>query len=1109
MIAKGNTHSDGAKLADYMEQSKDGERAETWQLRGFEATNIKDAFRDVQIMAGATKCEQPFFHVQLRNREGETLTRQQWEYAADRIERMLGLTGQPRAITFHTYEHNNDEHMHVAWSRIDQDTLTAKPLPFFKERLKKISRELELEFGLQPVKNEREGPIKYAPTKAQDEQARRLGVDIHEVQKTIRASYERSDCGVSFQVALEHEGMLLAQGDRRGFVVIDHEGGVHSLSKRILDVSSARVRAHLSDLALEQLPTVEEARIQQNEQINALINQYFPSPAVDELIDAFFPPISTSSVSDQREEISAPVWDRDRDNQAWQDAVIKAAIEKEKVERQFVEPRNRQAGAGSREKEAEKVKAIPPEIGKTAGEIRIAYSLTETGQEFANALEDRGFILAHVSSADAELLNQQERERLKALGREAPKQIRKGDEWMAQKGGAAAFSKTQHDSAQRSYEKWLEGRDPEDTRRPMGFEKYVDYVQERYEGASLHKYNKFRPDELVVIDRWGGIHQLTYANTGDSFKDRAAHLQDIDRSPLFNVSDARAVMDDIQQQRREEQAQRFKVELGKTESEIRLAYRLTATGQEFANALEDRGFILAQATLADIEAEKARLGLKEKWQELREGELVVINQYGNVYRLSERSTGDGWKTRQERFAEIDRAPLFSVTQGRAVAEDLRQHRRDEQAQRFKVELGKTESEIRLAYRVTATGQEFANALEDRGFILAQVTATDAEKLNRWQEAEAKEKGQQPPAEYRQYREGQLIVVNQFGNLYRLTERNTGATAKALDQRFADMDRAALSSVTKAQGAMQKLRQHRREERQEAWEQKLQERRQAINEQHCPVNPPSHQSWPAFGKAAQEATSNKRTDNLKGVTAHVWTAYQQSDNSKAFAAALDDKGIMFAVVTRDEALRSHKEAAFAREIGRYTPRFTEGEIVIVTEPRPEYRRNGEIIEPGRVHKLDQSLADKFVKALGKSITLQGIKATLELSNERTQERAEERSATLLEKATIEQTPEKPSPVRNVPNHNIKSPITALGNASVEVIGKVLDVGATAFQSLIAPTLTPEQIRQGEQAVSRREAEAEHRIDFSKYTAEMAQQRQQRENDREAERRQHRDRGGRER
>jgi hypothetical protein len=110
MIAKGTTHNNGVRLAVYMTTSKEGERAELWQLRGFGATNIKDAFRDVQIMAGATKCEQPFFHVQVRNREGETLTRQQWEITADRIERMLGLSGQPRAISFHTYEHNDDEH---------------------------------------------------------------------------------------------------------------------------------------------------------------------------------------------------------------------------------------------------------------------------------------------------------------------------------------------------------------------------------------------------------------------------------------------------------------------------------------------------------------------------------------------------------------------------------------------------------------------------------------------------------------------------------------------------------------------------------------------------------------------------------------------------------------------------------------------------------------------------------------------------------------------------------------------------------------------------------------------------------------------------------------
>jgi hypothetical protein len=239
MISKGTTHNNGTKLAWYMTTAKDGERVELWQLRGFNADNIKDGFRDVHIMAEATKCEQPFFHVQVRNREGETLTRQQWQVTANRIERMLGLTGQPRAIAFHTYDDGN-EHMHVAWSRIDENTLTARPLPFFKERLKKISRELELHFDLTPVRNEREGPIKYAPTRAEEEQARRLGLGKDEIRNTIRACWDQSDCGRSFEAALAHEGMILTQGDRRGLVVVDHAGGLHALGKRILDVNKSQ-----------------------------------------------------------------------------------------------------------------------------------------------------------------------------------------------------------------------------------------------------------------------------------------------------------------------------------------------------------------------------------------------------------------------------------------------------------------------------------------------------------------------------------------------------------------------------------------------------------------------------------------------------------------------------------------------------------------------------------------------------------------------------------------------------------------------------------------------------------------------------------------------------
>jgi hypothetical protein len=602
MICKGTTHNNGVRLAKYMTTGKPGERAELWQLRGFEAVNIRDAFRDVHIMANAGKCQQPFFHVQVRNRDGEQLTREQWEHTADRIERMLGLGGQPRAIAFHTFE-NGDSHMHLAWSRIRENDLTAIPLPFFKQRLKKLSRELELEFGLDPVTNHRPDKINFAPTRAEQEQARRLGLDIHEIRNTIRSCYERSDCGASFQAALLHEGMTLAQGERRDYVVIDQAGGIHALGKRMLDVTAARIRDRFSDLSREELPTIEMARVF----------------------------VSELQFKGQQQEMPGLGWDRDRADRLWQDAVIKAAIEKEQAERNFAEP------------------------------------------------------------------------------------------------------------------------------------------------AGKHR--------------------------------------------------------------------------------------------------------------------RARGG-------------------------------------------------------------------------------------------------------------------------------------------REQRSG-------------------------------------------------------------------------------------------FGQTAEEISHDGRTKNLKGAAREVWEAWCQLDSEKStataasdrtvsigvpgkkdFAEALDEKGIMFAVVSKDEAERSHREASFAKAIGRYALRFKEGEVVIVTEPRPEFRRGGEIIEPRRVQKLDQTLAEKFVSHLDNRTQLRGIDATVELSNLRSQERR----ATLTEKRMEAAT--RPRGFSHTAPIDARVSAKA-GRATRKTVGRALDAVSNALESLFAPTLTPEQKAEGNRTEQRRAAEAVEAINFSHYTAEMSQRSQQAENELEAERRRQREGGGRER
>lgn len=260
MIAKGNTHADCGKLAAYLVTGKDGEKAELHELRGFASDDIREAFRTVAFLAEGTQCDKPLFHVQVRNPAGEALTREQWRQVAERIERINGLTNQPRAIAFHTDTKTGDEHMHVAWSRIDDAAMKARPLPFFKLRLKEVCRELEQELGLTKVRNDRERPEIRAAQRGEQAQAKRLGNDDRALRGAIRDAWERADSGKAFVAALEERGLMLCAGDRRDYVVMDEKGGTHALGKRLLGVSAADTRKLLADLDREAMPSVIEGR---------------------------------------------------------------------------------------------------------------------------------------------------------------------------------------------------------------------------------------------------------------------------------------------------------------------------------------------------------------------------------------------------------------------------------------------------------------------------------------------------------------------------------------------------------------------------------------------------------------------------------------------------------------------------------------------------------------------------------------------------------------------------------------------------------------------------------------------------------------------------------
>ncbi|MGC2662034.1 MAG: relaxase/mobilization nuclease domain-containing protein, partial [Bryobacteraceae bacterium] len=766
MIIKANRHGSGSKLAAYLtEGGRHGERVEEPRLRGFgEAENIFEAFRDIDILAGATKAEKPLFHVQIRLPEGEELSRAQWDQTADRIQHRLGLDGQPRADVYHRDGKTGELHLHLAFSLIDTETLKVKELPFFKLRLKALARELEKEFGITRVRNERDSSIEYGATRAEEQQAQRLGFNKEAIRNTIRNCWDATDGGRDFDNALAEAGLILAVGDRRNYVVIDIQGGIHALGKRVLGASMDQVRQRLSDLDHGGLPSVEQAR-------TFMLD--LPRDRMEKL---------TREMADVQAKIKAEREYADgnpvREQIAWEDALATAAIEKERVERKFVET----TSAGGRKKDHEQATASAPELRKTEAEIRLARSLFPGAQSFANALEDRGLIMACVNEAAAERLN-----------------------------------------------RWEQGR------------------------------------------------------------------------------------------------------------------------------------------------------RKEEW------------------------TG----------------PI-------AARQDRRSRDRDR----------------------------------------------DDDK----------------------YRAGELVVVNQYGNIFQLTPSSTGLSRAELRDYLKGIDRKPLMSVMEAQGAMREYQQHRQQEREEAY-------RHNRNEKFSPVAParPQHQSPDVFAQAAQEASRDTRTENLHGPAGKVWEAWRQTDFDKliaaalkgqsvslkppskeAFAAAIDQHGISFARASKDEANQSHRKAAFAREIGNYAPRFKEGEIVLITEPGLEYRREGQITTPRRVHKIDQSLAGKFVKALDIGDRLQTIDASLKSSDKRSHQRPLDReairdvfadSAEHRRRAVAAE-----RAVRNVAaiaKDGLHTSVAALGKAASVAgsIGKTLDVIGGLLESLAAPKLTPRQLHAADRAKAQRQAQAE--------------------------------------
>lgn len=271
MILKASKRSGGRQLGAHLLKTEENEHVEIHEVSGFISDTVMGAMNEAYALARGTKCSQYLFSLSLSPPASESVRVETFEKALADIEERLDLTGQPRVVVFH--EKEGRRHCHAVWSRIDAETMTAKELPFFKNKLNEIGKQLYLENGWAMPKGFESPKLRDPRNFTLDEwqQAKRAGIDPRELKSAVQDCWKRADSVGAFASALEERGLFLARGDRRGFVAITIDGDVFALS-RMIDGKAKDVAARLGDPA--RLPSVDDARARIATEIAPRLSRY-------------------------------------------------------------------------------------------------------------------------------------------------------------------------------------------------------------------------------------------------------------------------------------------------------------------------------------------------------------------------------------------------------------------------------------------------------------------------------------------------------------------------------------------------------------------------------------------------------------------------------------------------------------------------------------------------------------------------------------------------------------------------------------------------------------------------------------------------------------------
>lgn len=270
MILKASQRGGAKQLALHLLSDKN-EHVTVHELSGFSSDTVQGAFQEIYAVSRATNAKKFLFSLSLNPPEHEDAPVKLFENTISKIEQRLGMAGQARAIIFH--EKEGRRHAHCVWSRINTDEMKAIKLPYFKEKLNAIGKDIYLEKGwdLPQGFSNRQLSDHRNFTLAEWQQGKRHGIDPREIKAAVSSCWQQADNRQSLQAALQEKGFFLARGDRRGFVVVDWNKEVYALARQA-GIKAKDIKDRLG--SPEDLPSVDDTKAKIDTEYSHLKNRF-------------------------------------------------------------------------------------------------------------------------------------------------------------------------------------------------------------------------------------------------------------------------------------------------------------------------------------------------------------------------------------------------------------------------------------------------------------------------------------------------------------------------------------------------------------------------------------------------------------------------------------------------------------------------------------------------------------------------------------------------------------------------------------------------------------------------------------------------------------------